>query len=247
MTTTSEYVQSASARIAALGSAFYFVPETIAVGKDHGLDGFRFYVLGRGGVLGDVEWPVIDSAFGYFHPTFVERMWNTARERADLSPRECGRLYLECSAEFGRRHFAEVPGLKPFCDAAEQVLAAADPAGLALFAGYVAEPLAADLPGRAMQLASILREHMGSAHLVAVLAVGLDPQVAHGVRRPEMWESFGYAGEPLPEPTDEVRGLLADADALTQRLIRPAYEALPTPEQDALLTGLADLGAALAT
>lgn len=246
MTTTSEYVQSASARISTLGAAFYFVPETVALGKEHGLDGFRFYVLGRGGVLGDVEPPVVGSAFGYWNPLLIDRIWKSAKERADVSPRECARLYLECSAAFGRETFADVAGLQAFCDAAQKVHGAVNPAGLALYAGYVDEPLVADLPGRAMQLVTILREFMGSAHLVAVLAVGLEPKVAHGVRRPEMWESFGYGDEPLPTDTGEVRGLLAEADALTQRLITPAYAVLSDTERDALQAGLEALTAAAA-
>ena len=51
-----------------IGASFYFDPDTLARGKELGLDGFRFYVLGRGGVLGDVEPDVVRSAFGYFHP-----------------------------------------------------------------------------------------------------------------------------------------------------------------------------------
>ncbi|HEY5335396.1 MAG TPA: hypothetical protein VIJ71_05175 [Mycobacteriales bacterium] len=246
MTTTSEYVQSTSGQISALGSAFYFGPETVAVGKEHGLDGFRFYVLGRGGVLGDVEPPVIVSAFGYWNPILIDRIWKSAKERADLSPRECGRLYLDCAADFGRRTFGNVPGLQAFCDAAQKVHSAVNPAGLALYAGYVDEPLVSDLPGRAMQLVTILREFMGSAHLVAVLAVGLEPKVAHGVRRPDMWESFGYGDEPAPADTEEVRGLLADADALTHRLITPAYAVLSDAERDALQAGLEALTAAAA-
>jgi hypothetical protein len=246
VTTTSEYVQSASARISTLGAAFYFVLETVAVGKEHGLDGFRFYVLGRGGVLGDVEPPVIGSAFGYWNPALIEKIWTSAKERADLSPRECGRLYLECSADFGRQTFADVPGLQAFCDAAQKIHESTNVAGLSLYAGYVAEPLARDLPGRAMQLVTILREFMGSAHLVAVLAVGLEPKVAHGVRRPEMWESFGYGDEPVPADTEEVRSLLAEADALTQRLITPAYAVLSDAEREALQTGLDALAAAAA-
>ena len=41
--------------IGPIGAAFYFHPDTVARGKEAGLDGFRFYILGRGGVLGDVE------------------------------------------------------------------------------------------------------------------------------------------------------------------------------------------------
>ena len=40
-----------------IGSAFYFHPDTLAMAKGHGLDGFRMYFLGRGGVLGDVVTP----------------------------------------------------------------------------------------------------------------------------------------------------------------------------------------------
>ena len=245
VTTTSEFIAAASDRVHGLGSAFYFVPETLEVGREHGLDGFRFYVLGRGGVLGDVEWPVVASAFGYWHPGAIERIWTTARERADLGPRACGELYLDCCADLGRRSLANVPGLPAFCDALERVLAAANPAGLALFSGYVGVPLAADLPGRAMQLTTVLREFMGSAHLLAVLAVGLEPKVAHGVRRPDDWQMFGYRDEPVPTATPEAKEMLADADALTQRLITPAYAVLTAAEQDAVQTGLAATAAAM--
>lgn len=245
MTSTSEYVRTCSARINELGWAFYFVPETLEVGKAHGLDGLRLYVLGRGGVLGDVEAPVVASAFGYFNPVLIDHVWSSAREQADISPAECGRLYLQCSADFGRRHFADVPGLQQFCDSAAKILAAVNVAGLALYSGCVGQPLAEDPAGRAMQLMTILREFKGSAHLVAVLAVGLDPKVAHGVRRPEMWESFGYRDEPVPEVTPELRGLLAEADALTERLVTPAYAVLSEPERDAFSAALASFAAAV--
>lgn len=245
MATTDPLVSTASAKIGSFGSAFYFVPETGAVGKDHGLDAFRFYFMGRGGVLGDVESAVIRSAFGYFHPALVEKMWTTARERSDLSPRECGTLYFDCSAEFGRRHFANVPGLQAFVAAAEKVHAAATPVGFPLYAGISAEALATDLPARAMQLMTVLREYKGGAHLLAVLAVGLDPTIAHGIRRPDFWAAFGYPADNVPTGTEQERSLLADADALTARMITPAYSTLTPSEADDLLTGLAEIDAAM--
>ncbi|MEZ5230551.1 MAG: hypothetical protein R2710_28945 [Acidimicrobiales bacterium] len=45
-----------------VGAAFYFHPDTLAKGKELGLDGMRFYILGRGGVLGDAESDVVASA-----------------------------------------------------------------------------------------------------------------------------------------------------------------------------------------
>lgn len=245
MTTTSDSIAAASGRIHDLGSLFYFVPETLELGKEHGLDGFRWYFLGRGGVLGDVEPPVVGSAFGYWHPGLVEKIWKTAQERADVSPREAARIYLACAADYGRRTWSNVAGLEPCVRALEKVLAAADPAGLHLFSGYIGEPLVDDLAGRASQLISVLREHMGSAHLVAVLAVGLEPRVAHGVRRPEMYGYFGWRDD-APAATPETQALLVEADLLTQRLIAPAYQVLDDSELDAVVTTLVAMEAASA-
>lgn len=246
MTTTAVLVREACPRIAAIGPGFYFTPETVEVGREHGLDGFRFYFLGRGGVLGDVEADVVGSAFGYFNPPVVEQMWNSARERTSLSPRDAGRLYLRCAQEFGRRHLAEVAGLAEFCAAAEQVNDAVDRAGLPLYAGTAAEPLAEDLPARAQQLCTVLREFRGSAHLVAILATpGITPRLAHGIRRPGFWTLFGYDETDLPAGTDAERAALAAADQLTDDLVAPAFDVLDEPGREALLDGLAAIQKAL--
>ena len=78
--------------IADIGSAYYFVPNTLDAGKERGLGGYQFYFLGRGGVLGDVDPEVVTSAFGYFHPDLVTKIWNKARDTMD--PREGARLHL---------------------------------------------------------------------------------------------------------------------------------------------------------
>ncbi|MGH3098111.1 MAG: SCO6745 family protein [Streptosporangiales bacterium] len=239
MTSTAEVVAAACPSIGSIGGAFYFTDETIAVGKEHGLDGYRFYFLGRGGVLGDVQPAVVESAFGYFHPALVEKMWITGRERTRLSPHDAGRLYLQCCHDFGRRHLAGVPGLDGFCAAASAVNASAGRAGLALYAAVAAEPLPDDLPARAMQLAAVLREFRGSTHLLAVLATdGIDPATAHGIRRPDYWTTFGYDEDTRPAGTDEQQDALAAADELTDRLVAPAFDVLDQHGRAALLAGL---------
>ncbi len=239
MTETRELLAAAAPRIGALGAAFYFDAQTLAAGKQIGLDGYRFYFLGRGGVLGDVEPAVVGSAFGYFEPGVVAKMWTTGRERTSLNPRETGRRYLECAYEFGRRHFADLPELREFAAAAEQVNAYADPAGLALYAAVAAEPVPEDLPARAMHLAVVLRELRGSAHLIAVRATdGIDPRTAHAIRRPDAWTLFGYDESTLPAPTAEQRAALAAADALTDQIVFPAFDALADADRAALLSGL---------
>ena len=71
MMTNDEFVSTACPIISVCGSAFYFAPSTLAIGADLGLDGVGFYVMGRGGVLGDVEPRVVSAAFGYFNPALV--------------------------------------------------------------------------------------------------------------------------------------------------------------------------------
>ncbi len=240
---TAALIASACPDINTIGSAFYFVPETTAVGKSHGLDGFRFYFLGRGGVLGDVEAPVITSAFAWWNHELVAKMWNSAREK--MTPRDAGRLYLTCAHDLGRAKFSNVEGLDAFCVAAEAVVAAIDPAGYALFAGLAAEPLADDLPARAMQLLALLREFRGCAHIVAVLASGVTPKVAHAIKRPDMVKSFGWGEEPVPF-NEADRANLTAAETLTDHLVTPAYSVLDEVGAQALLTGIANIKTALA-
>jgi hypothetical protein len=131
-----------------IGASFYFDPETVARGKELGLDGFRFYFLGRGGVLGDVDSAVIRSAFGYFHPKVIARMWDTARTR--MEPHYAAQAFIECCHQFGRRKFAGLEGLDAYVDAAGTVIAAVDGGAMALFAGVRAEPVPDDAPAAAI-------------------------------------------------------------------------------------------------
>ncbi len=240
-----ELVAAASPKIGVMGWAFYFVPETAAAAEALGLDAFRFYFLGRGGVLGDVEAPVVASAFGYFKPELVAHMWDSAR--AVVAPRDAGRAHLLASADHGRRHLAEVDGLDAFCAAAEAVNGAADPTALTLYAAMRCEPLVDDVPGRAMQLVTVLRELRGSAHLLAVRAVGLDGRTAHWITRPGDIGMFGWSEDEAPEITDRHRDAMVEAEAVTDRLVTPAYAVLDESGQAALLGGLEAMEQALAT
>jgi hypothetical protein len=225
------------------GSGFYFDPATLQRGAGLGLDPFCFYAIGRGGVLGDVEWQVVHSAFGYFSPAAIERLWKEGRSK--ISPRDAGRAYTEACRDFGRARLADVSGLEAFCDAAGAVNAAADRQALALYAATATEPLADDYPARAMQLTTVLREFRGSAHLVANIAVGLAPQVAHYMRRPEMWTVFGWDASQAPEIGEREERLLAESDALTDRIVTLAYGVLDDTQRTALVDGISAIAEAL--
>lgn len=234
VTTTSPQLNSA-------GAVPYFHPDTLAAGKEIGLDGFRFYVLGRGGVLGDVEPALVGSAFGYFAPGLVAKMWNSAKER--VAPREAARAYNACAEAVGRSMLADVDGLTEFNDAAEAAIAGVDVAGLALFAGYASEPLPDDAPGRAMRNVMTLREWRGSLHLLTIVAVGLSPAVAHAIRRPGDVAAFGW--DPAPEVAESDRVALSAADTMTDELMVPVFAGLSDGQRDAFVAGAAAIHAAV--
>lgn len=237
-----EIIRAIAAPTGDIGASFYFVPETLARGKELGLDGFRFYVLGRGGVLGDVEAAVVRSAFGYFHPTLVERMWTSAK--AVVPPRDAARAYIACAHDHGRRKFADLAGLDAFVDAASTVIANVEGVSMPLFAGIRAEPVPADPVAAAIHQVMVLREMRGSAHLLALTAVGLPSHVAHAIKRPNDLGLFGWQDDP-PVPTDADRDAWARAEAMTDDILTAAVAALTDDQADALLAGTTAMRAAL--
>ena len=233
---TEALVNAASPIIGQLGGSYFFTPTTLARGKELGLDGMRFYFLGRGAPLGDVEWPVVLSAFGFFAPKLIDKFWNSAR--LTLSAKEAAPIYRECAAVFGRENYGSVEGLAQFCEAAEFIVSSADPSGLPLFAGQLSLPLAPDLPGRASQLATILREHRGAAHVAAVVAVGLEPRIAAALGPETSWKFHGWTPEDGPAPSDADRHCRLQAEELTDRVVNKAFAVLTETEGQALLAGL---------
>jgi hypothetical protein len=167
-------------------------------------------------------------------------MWNSAKER--VAPREAARLYLGCAHDLARSKFGDAD-LGAFCEAAETIMRAIDPAGLALFAGYLAEPLPDDAPARAMQLCVTLREGRGSAHLLAVRAAGLSARQAHQIKRPTELATFGWDGE--LELTADDRAAWERAEELTDQLLEPAWDSVDEAGRTAMTDGLTTITKAL--
>ncbi len=234
-------IMRATEPIYRIGEVFYFHPDTVATGKEAGLDGFRFYILGRGGVLGDVEPGVVHAAFGYFHTGLIDKIWNSAKER--VAPRDAARLYLECAHRLGRAKFSEIEGLDDFVEAATQIINSVEGASLPMFAAVRAEPVPTDAPAAAMHQAVVLRELRGSVHLLALTACGVPTPVAHAVKRPGDVAMFGY--DEIPEVTDEDRANWHRAEELTDELLAPAYGSLTEHQANALVNGTAMMAHAL--
>ncbi len=217
------------------GWAYYFTPTTMARGTELGLKGPQFYFIGRGGLLGNCDSTVVSAAFGYFNPDAIKRAWDSARTVVD--PTTAGLAHLECSAVTGREKLSSLDDLDAFVAAAEKVNDAANPEALALYAAFKNAQLVGDLPGRAMQLVSILREFRGSAHLVAVRAMGLTGKQAHFIKRPNDVAMFGWSPDDAPAIDDDARQRLAKAESLTDQIVAPAFSVLNEVERNQLLTG----------
>jgi hypothetical protein len=234
-------IMRATEAIGSIGAAFYFHPDTVARGKEAGLDGFRFYILGRGGVLGDVEPEVVHAAFGYFHTDLIDKMWTSAK--ATVAPRDAARLYIESGHQLARDKFAAIAGLDGFVEAATQIIDSVEGASLPLFAAVRAEPVPRDVPAAAMHQAMVLRELRGSMHLLALTATGVTTPVAHAIKRPGDVPMFGY--DEVPEVTDADRTNWHRAEELTDELLAPAYAGLSDEQARALVNGTAQMAHAL--
>jgi Helix-turn-helix family len=239
---TQKLMDEACPMIAEYGWSYYFEPTTISRGEKLGLDPFAFYFLGRGGVLGDVEAPVVQSAFGYFNPAVLAAMWDAGR--AKVAPSVAGREYFEAAHDFARARLSGLVELDGFVEAATTVVTAAlrDVAGLTQFTAAAGAPVPSDAPAAALHQVAVLREFRGSAHLVAVVASGLSTRTAHFIRRPEMFATFGWPEDDRPTVTDADTAALAAAEAMTDKLVAPAYGALDDDGASALLAGLRAMG-----
>jgi hypothetical protein len=236
-----QVMQATAGKLGDIGAAFYFAPDTLQRGKDAGLDGFRFYFLGRGGVLGDVEPGVVRAAFGYFEPGLVEKIWNSAKEI--MAPRDAARLYLSCAHDLGRSAFGSIEGLDGFLGAARTVLDAVEGASLPLFEAVRCEPVPEDTAAAAMHQAMVLRELRGSVHLLALTACGLESRHAHGIKRPEALKMFGYETEIVVTEDDRAKWLRAEQ--LTDEILAPAYDHLTADQATAFAAGVDAMHAAL--
>ena len=185
--------------IGELGGAFMMDGQTYARGAEIGFGGLDFYVLGRGGALGDTHADVVAAAFVFWNPTQVAAMWESGR--AVLSPDASAAEWVALCAAYGEAHLPDLDGLDRFNELAGRVVDGASPSGAPLFAGWRSqEAPGADRPkARAQYLVNALRELRGALHGGAVLAAGLTGQEALAFRAPQMAGIFGWDPEALPE------------------------------------------------
>jgi hypothetical protein len=200
MSIDARYVSAAAAAadpVEAAGATWMLHPEqfeaSTAAGYPHPFAG---YFAGRGGVLGEVEAPIVESVFAVFAPQVVEQMWNGGRPVHGA--RGGAELYFGQAAEFARKHLDGVENLDRLAELGERVISVAPTAGLPLFTGWRTLPRVDDPAGHAFQVILILRELRGSIHLAAVAAAGLTAKEAHLLNKGEEYCRFFGWEDPMP-------------------------------------------------
>jgi len=232
--TSIDTVRATSATLGDLGARYMLHPDTSAAGTAAGYaNGMAWYVAGRGGVLGDVHADVVVAAFGFFNPDLIRTMWAKGLETEGA--RAAATRYGQVCAEFGRARLQGVDGLDRFCELAERVVNAVHPSGVSLFAAWRGEPMPTDAPARAYWLIALLREWRGSEHIVAVRASGLTPlqSVLTGYDNEERIalavRMMGYRD--VTEDASALKQKRRDAEALTDALLVPGFDALTAEER----------------
>ena len=238
--TPEDFIASISPKVQNIGALHYFHPAAKQAAESLGIDGFRFYFLGRAGVLGDVEAEVVQASFGYFEPGLLAKMWTTGKERANFA--DTAAAQLNVAYQIGAEQLGDVDGLAEAADAMGQMAAAVDPAGLPLFAGFMTKEVPEDPAAAFMHQSIIHRELRGSVHLAGSAALGLPSRVAHQLKRPNDQESFGYAS--AMEVTDAQRATHSQLEAMTNAAMLNHAEAISS-EQRAQVADTVDATAAV--
>jgi hypothetical protein len=230
------------------------------------------YFAGRAAPFGrSVPAQVVHAVFYNFAPGEVARhipkVWDLTTPEAALAAREQG-----CVAAL-RRILGDLVDGPGFVRAGDLLLGAATSApveGRALYAALRALPVPREPVARLWHAATLLREHRGDGHTVALVAEGVggtEAHVLHALSVDMPAQEFGRVGHLPAEQLSAVidgmraRGLVGPdgwltaagratkerVEALTDRLAQAPYNALSPSELDRLVADLEPISAAIRT
>lgn len=224
-----EATQAAGGPIEQAVAMFMLHPETFAESVAAGYENpFAGYVAGRGGVLGEATGVAVSSIFVVFEPNFLRSLW--AEGIAVRGAAAAADIYWEQAAGFGRRYLAGAPGLDRLAALGEKVIAATPDAGLPLYAGWRAMPLADDAAGRAMQVMFILRELRAGVHFNLLTNSGISFIEAHMLNKGKEYASmFGWP-EPFANGADKASRYAEVEEQTNQRMAEILAAALDKSE-----------------
>ncbi|ONI79613.1 hypothetical protein ALI144C_22795 [Actinosynnema sp. ALI-1.44] len=254
-----------------IGMVPYFADESdealIALGLRNQWDA---YFAGRAAPFGRaVPAEVVHAVFYNFAPGEVARhlprVWALTTPEAALAARERG-----CVAGMRRilGELADAPGVARASDLLVRAATSAPMEGRALYAALRALPVPQEPVARLWHAATLLREHRGDGHTVALVAEGVggtEAHVLHALSVDMPAEQFGRVHHlPAAQLTAVIDGMRARGlvgtdgwltaagratkervEALTDRLAEAPYNALSPSELDRLVADLEPISVAL--
>ena len=227
------YAEALGPHVSGLGGGFMISRQAKEMNRDLGLRGRQGYVRGRGSVLGEVDADVVTAAFGFWPADVIREAWEGG---AAVGVDTARAAYTEACRSWGRQRYADLDGAGRLAELLAWVVDSSDVAALPLYAGWRAVGLPDDDAGRLSQLLHVHREFRGGLHLVAVVASGLTPlqAVLTGAGGAGNAAFYGWE-EPFEAPSGATLAR-STAEALTDRLVAPAYDVLSHDERVELLS-----------
>lgn len=256
-----------------IGMVPYFADESDEALMSLGLrNQWDAYFAGRAAPFGRaVPAEVVHAVFYNFAPGEVARhlprVWDLTTPEAALAARERG-----CVAGMRRilGELADDPGVARAGDLLLRAATSAPVEGRALFAALRALPVPQESVARLWHAATLLREHRGDGHTVALMAEGIggtEAHVLHALSVDMPAQEFGRVGHlPAAQLTAVIDGMRARGlvgtdgwltpagratkervEALTDRLAEAPYNALSPSELDRLVADLEPISAAIRT
>ncbi|WP_186447019.1 SCO6745 family protein [Mycolicibacterium porcinum] len=198
---------------------------SVAAGYENPLAG---YVAGRGGVLGEATGATVSAVFAVFEPNGLAAMWDEGV--AVRGAAGAAQQYWAQAADFGRKYLSAAQGLDRIAALGEKIIAVTPIAGLPLFAGWRAMPLADDAAARALQVMFVLRELRAGVHFNALTISGIAPVDAHMLNKgPQYTTMFGWP-EPFADGADK-KDRYAEIEQATNRRMAEIFAAALDPAE----------------
>jgi hypothetical protein len=206
--------------------------------------GEEYWIVGRGGALGDVDYEIAAAAIAFVAPESVRAAWEHLP--SGMTPGQVAETYAARCTGWGTDALAvfEPARMERLDRLGRRVADGASPALGVLFAAWRAVAPPDDVGGRATLTMQVLREMRGAAHIIAIQACGLTPveailaSPAPAPRSGAPWaEHLGWPG-PFRDP-EEIRGARREAERMTTEIIA-AHLAVLAPDELADFAELAE-------
>ncbi len=171
----------------------YFAPEPKAEYDALGLEPISQYFASRSAPMGAVSHGVVAAAFYNFSPGLVQRAmrdaWSTATPAQVLEARHAGVLAALERFTAGTEAKAVIADITELVTRSTAELV---PAGRPLFGGHLSLPVPGEPLLAMWHQLTLLREHRGDGHVIALVAEGFEPMDA-------LVTSAGWSKLPMPQ------------------------------------------------